>query len=168
MDHRLHDSLNTHLALEFDAAHRYLAMANWLRLQDLNGFARFMATQSEQERGHAARIINHLVERDLQVRLPAIDAPPSTWDSVLALFEDVLRGERAVTDSIHTLVALADELADRPARILLDWFVTEQVEEEDTARGILGRLRLAGEGGAGLLILDAEMGRQGPPADPPA
>ena len=149
--------LNEHLKLEFRASHEYLAMSIWLAEHDLPGFARWMRQQSTDERMHAQRIIDHLVERDQKVTLPAISAPPTGWSSALELCEHVLRNEQEVTASINDLYAVAEKAKDRGAVILLQWFVTEQMEEEAAARAVLGRIRLAGNSGIGLLMIDQEL-----------
>ena len=157
MQSDLLDGLNEHLKLEFRAAHEYLAMSIWLSEHDLPGFARWMRQQSSDELMHAQRIIDHLVERDQKVTLPAVAAPPSAWSSALELCEHVLRNEQEVTRSINELYAAAEKTKDRGAVILLQWFVTEQMEEEAAARAVLGRIRLAGNSGIGLLMIDQEM-----------
>jgi ferritin len=157
MQSDLLDGLNEHLKLEFRAAHEYLAMSIWLAEHDLPGFARWMRQQSSDELMHAQRIIDHLVERDQKVTLPAVAAPPSAWSSALELCEHVLRNEQEVTGSINELYAAAEKTKDRGAVILLQWFVTEQLEEEAAARAVLGRIRLAGNSGIGLLMIDQEM-----------
>jgi ferritin len=149
--------LNEHLKLEFRAAHEYLAMSIWLAEHDLPGFAKWMRRQSSDEVTHAQRIIDHLVERDQKVVLPEIAAPPSSWTSALELCQHVLKNEQEVTDSINSLYADAEKIKDRGAVILLQWFVTEQMEEEAAARAVLGRIRLAGNSGIGLLMVDQEL-----------
>ncbi len=151
------NGLNEHLKLEFRASHEYLAMSIWLAEHDLPGFAKWMRQQSSDELVHAQRIIDHLVERDQPVTLPAVAAPPSGWPSALELCEHVLRNEQEVTSSINELYAQAEKIKDRGAVILLQWFVTEQMEEEAAARAVLGRIRLAGNSGIGLLMIDQEM-----------
>jgi ferritin len=157
MNADLLSGLNEHLKLEFRASHEYLAMSIWLAEHDLPGFAKWMRQQSSDELQHAQRIIDHLVERDQKVTLPAIAAPPSTWASALELCEHVLRNEQEVTGSINNLYALAEKTKDRGAVILLQWFVREQMEEEAAARAVLGRIRLAGNSGIGLLMIDQEL-----------
>jgi ferritin len=149
--------LNEHLKLEFRASHEYLAMSIWLAEHDLPGFAKWMRRQSSDELMHAQRIIDHLVERDQKVTLPGVAAPPSGWQSALELCEHVLKNEQEVTASINNLYALAEKTKDRGAVILLQWFVTEQMEEEAAARAVLGRIRLAGNSGIGLLMIDQEL-----------
>jgi len=149
--------LNEHLKLEFRASHEYLAMSIWLNEHDLPGFATWMRKQSGDELLHAQRIIDHLVERDQKVVLPAIAAPPLVWKSAEALCEHVLKNEQEVTASINELYAMAEKAKDRPGVVMLQWFVTEQMEEEAAARAVLGRIRLAGNTGVGLLMIDQEL-----------
>jgi ferritin len=157
MNSDLLNGLNEHLKLEFRASHEYLAMAIWLAEHDLPGFSKWMRQQSSDELMHAQRLIDHLVERDQRVILPAIDAPPTGWKSAEALCAHVLKNEQDVTASINNLYALAEKAKDRPATVMLQWFVTEQMEEEAAARALLGRIRLAGNSGVGLLMIDQEL-----------
>jgi ferritin len=159
--------LNQHLTLEFRAAHEYLAMAIWLAEHDLPGFSKWMRQQSSDELLHAQRIIDHLVERDQRVVLPAIAAPPGSWKSAEALCAHVLKNEQDVTSSINDLYAMAEKAKDRPATIMLQWFVNEQMEEEAAARAVLGRIRLAGNTGVGLLMIDQELAGGSVPGMPP-
>lgn len=158
--------LNAHLTLEFRAAHEYLAMSIWLAEHDLPGFAKWMKQQSSDELMHAQRIIDHLVDRDQQVKLPAVAAPPMSWKDAEALCAHVLKNEQAVTASINDLYAMAEKAKDRPATIMLQWFVTEQMEEEAAARAVLGRIRLAGNTGVGLLMIDQELAAGNMPGMP--
>lgn len=158
--------LNQHLTLEFRAAHEYLAMAIWLAEHDLPGFAKWMTKQSSDERMHAQRIIDHLVERDQKVSLPPIAAPPMDWKSAEALCAHVLKNEQEVTASINNLCASAEKAKDRPATVMLQWFVNEQMEEEAAARAVLGRIRLAGNTGVGLLMIDQELANGSMPGMP--
>ncbi len=161
--------LNQHLTLEFRAAHEYLAMSIWLAEHDLPGFSKWMRKQSSDELMHAQRIIDHLVERDQTVTLPAVDAPPMTWESAEKLCAHVLANEQEVTASINDLYATAEKAKDRPATVMLQWFVNEQMEEEAAARAVLGRIRLAGNTGVGLLMIDQELASgnmPGMPAEP--
>lgn len=157
MNADLHKALNDHLALEFGAAHHYLAMSIWFELNDLPGFASWMKTQSQDELGHAQRIIDHLLERDQTVNLPAIESPPTEWSSTLAAVQSVMESEQEVTRSIDQLEQQASAVKDRATSLMLDWFVAEQVEEENAVRALLGRLRLAGDSSLGLLIVDQEL-----------
>lgn len=157
MNADLLNGLNAHLVLEFRASHEYLAMSIWLAEHDLPGFAKWMRQQSSDELTHAQRIIDHLVERDQKVVLPAVDAPPIGWKSAEALCDHVLKNEQEVTASINVLYAMAEKAQDRPSTVMLQWFVNEQMEEEAAARAVLGRIRLAGNTGIGLLMIDQEL-----------
>ncbi|HYE85479.1 MAG TPA: ferritin [Vicinamibacterales bacterium] len=159
--------LNEHLKLEFRASHEYLAMSIWLNEHDLPGFATWMRKQSGDELLHAQRIIDHLVERDQKVVLPSIAAPPTSWKSAEALCAHVLKNEQDVTASINELYAMAEKAKDRPGVVMLQWFVTEQMEEEAAARAVLGRIRLAGNTGVGLLMIDQELAGGSVPGMPP-
>ena len=169
MNSDLLKGLNDHLKLEFRAAHEYLAMSIWLAGHDLPGFSTWMKQQSAGELTHAQRIIDHLIACDQVPVLPAVPAPPKSWKTIEALCAHVLRNEQEVTASINNLYALAEKAKDRATTVMLQWFVTEQIEEEGAARAVLGRIRLAGNTGVGLLMVDQELASgkmPGMPADP--
>ncbi len=168
MNATLLKGMNEHLELEFKASHEYLAMSVWLAQPELPGFASWMRKQSNDELLHAQKFVDHLVERDQPVELPAVAKPSMKWESVEALCAHVLANEQAVTSSINELFALAEASKDRPAVILLQWFVNEQMEEDAAARALLGRIRLGGTG-VGLLMIDQELAKgagPGMPTDP--
>ncbi len=149
-------AINHHLASEFQASHTYLAMSIWLREKDLAGFSQYMLEKSNEERGHAARMIAYLVDCDEDVELPTIEAPERSWPSLQGLFEQVYELERGVTASINRLYGMAESHSERSATAMLDWFVAEQLQEEAEARFVLKRLRLAGDNSAALLLLDQQ------------
>ncbi|MEB3349812.1 MAG: ferritin [Cyanobacteriota bacterium] len=149
-------AINDHLASEFQASHAYLAMSIWLRENDLAGFAGYMLEKSNEERGHAARMIAYLVDCDAEVELPTIQAPRREWESLQQLFDQVFDMEKEVTASINRLYAMADASGERSASSMLDWFVQEQIQEEAEARFVRRRLRLAGDNSAALLLLDQQ------------
>ncbi|MEM7167711.1 MAG: ferritin [Planctomycetota bacterium] len=157
MDSKLVTAFNRHLELEFNAFYKYMAMSHWLDQNDLPGFAQWMANQSTEELEHATKFIEHMLERDVQPVLPAVAAPGTDWGSVLDLVTAVYNSECEVTRAIGDLYELAEKAGDRPAQVLLQWFVSEQVEEENMAKSMLGRLRLADGSGVGLLMIDQEL-----------
>lgn len=157
MDTALRDAINQHLELEYNAFHKYTAMSHWLDQNDLPGFAQWMAAQSAEELEHAQKFTGHLLERDQMPNLPAISKPPAEWGSVLELVTQVYESECTVTRAIGDLYNIAERVGDRPAQVLLQWFVSEQVEEENMAKSVLGRIRLVGESGVGLLMIDQEL-----------
>ena len=141
-------------------------MAVWLSANDLPGFATWMQKQSSDELLHAQKIIDHLVERDEKVELPGVAEPPADWASAEALCAHVLQNEREVTASINDLYAMAEKAKDCPAVVMLQWFVNEQMEEEAAARAVLGRIRLAGGAGVGMLMVDQELATGSVPGMP--
>ena len=157
---RILAALNDQINREFYASYLYLAMAAHFDLQSLDGFARWMFKQSEEEYGHAMRILRHVLERGGQVELKPIDAPPAEFGSPLSIFEQALEHEQRVTQHIHDIYRLAVEEEDYATQSLMEWFVNEQVEEEDTVGRIVDRLRLAGDNRAAILMLDAELGQR--------
>ena len=149
-------AINDHLASEFQASHAYLAMSIWLREKDLAGFSQYMLQKSNEERGHASRMIAYLVDCDAEVELPTIQAPQRHWESVQHLFDQVAVMEKEVTASINRLYSMAEDAGDWSASSMLDWFVEEQIQEEAEARFVRKRLRLAGDNAAALLLLDQQ------------
>jgi ferritin len=165
LDDALAGALNDQMNLEFASAHIYLAMSAHMDRRDLSGCAAWMRLQAEEETGHAMRFFDHVLDRGGQVRLGGIEAPPGDFGSPLETFERALGHERTVTAAIHALA----ERADRTTQVFLEWFITEQLEEERTVEQIVGSMRLAGDSGAALLILDRELGARRPAqADAPA
>ena len=103
---------------------------------------------------------NHLIERGGRVKLTTIEGPQTDWDSVLAIFEAALGHEQYISDRINKLMDLAQELGDHASVPLLHWFVNEQVEEEATADGVVQKLRLIGDAGHGIFMMDRELGQR--------
>jgi ferritin len=153
-------AINDQIVHEFQSAHQYLSLAAWFEDQKLPGFAKWMRVQAQEEHGHAMRFFEHLVDRDLRVRLGAIEAPKQDFESPLDAATAVLEQERKVTRLINNLVDLAVEAHDYPAKVLLDWFVNEQVEEEKVADQLVADVKLAGDDPTALLYLDGRLGHR--------
>lgn len=162
MSDGLTKAFNDQVATEFAASYLYLQMAAEFEGQNLPGFARWMRGQADEERGHAMRFYDFLIERGVGVRLQPIPAPDFDATTALAAFEHALEHERAVTGAINDLYRQANEEGDYASLPLLQWFVTEQVEEEATVSQIVERLRLAGDEPSALLLLDHEVGAPRP------
>ncbi|HAA03803.1 MAG TPA: ferritin, partial [Syntrophobacteraceae bacterium] len=130
--------------------------------QDLNlrGFAQWMKVQALEELTHATKFYGYVNDRGGRVILAAIDAPPSSWESPLTVFEDVLAHEQKVTGLINKLVDLAIKEKDHATNTFLQWFVTEQVEEEASANEVLQKLKLMGDAQGGLFMLDQELAQR--------
>jgi ferritin len=158
----MQDALNAHLAEELASSYLYLAMSAYCESRNLPGFAHWLRTQSEEERGHAMKFFDFVQNRGWRVKLQGLDEPPADFGSPLQLFERVLTAEREVTNKINQLYATASEVEDYASQAFLQWFVSEQVEEEKTASGIVETLRMIGDDKVALLVLDRELaGRSG-------
>lgn len=150
---------------EFYSSYLYLAIANWFRDQNLDGFGAWMEAQAAEEYEHAMKLYHHLHERGVTPGLAAIPEPPAAWDSIEAAVDAVLEHERYITGRIHDLADRALAEHDHPSRLLLDWYVTEQVEEEASAEDILRKVRMLAGTPQGLFLLDRELGQRGTAAE---
>lgn len=157
----LEKAFNDQITMEFTASHVYRQLAIELDLLDLNGMADWMRAQATEEITHAEMFIAHLDNRDNKPQIGAIPAPEFEVKSALDAFRISLAHEEKVSASIRALRKLAEEESDFDSRPLLDGFITEQIEEEDTVRNIIGRLELVGDDGSGLLRIDEELGGRG-------
>jgi ferritin len=155
-------ALNGHITAELYSANLYLAMAAWCESAGLQGCSHWLMLQYGEETGHALKFYTHILDRGGEVRLQAVPAPPNSFASALDVFQRTLAHEQEVTGRINELYALAVKENDFASQTFLNWFVAEQVEEEKAAQDIIDRLRLAGEDGSALLIVDKELaGRAG-------
>jgi len=152
------DAINEQIKAELHSAYLYLAMAAYCEFVNLKGFAQWMRQQSREEVTHAMKLFDYSHDRGGRVRLQAIPAPPAEFNSPLEMMEQTLVHERKVTAMINNLYALAIKESDYPTQVQLQWFITEQVEEEKNASDIVERLKMIGEQKPGLLLLDREMG----------
>lgn len=150
--------LNEQMAMEFHAAHVYLSMAAYFEGESLNGFSKWMRMQHEEELMHAKRLFDFILNNGGRVKLQAIAEPPTEFSGPLQIMEQSLAHERKVTASINKLYALAVKEDDYPTQVEMQWFINEQSEEERTLGDNVARLKLAGDNGAALLMLDAELG----------
>lgn len=151
-------ALNKQINAEAYSAYLYQSMAAWALDQGLKGLANWMDCQAKEEMVHTFKIYNHVAERGGRVLLTAIDGPPTDWDSPVAAAQNVVAHEQKVTGLINALVDLAIGEKDHATRSFLNWFVDEQVEEEDSANEVLGQLTLAAESPGGILMIDRELG----------
>lgn len=154
---RMQEAINEQIKHEMGSAYLYLSMAADFHAKGLDGMAQWMKVQAQEEVGHAVRFFDHLTERDGRIQLLAIDQPQQEWDSALAAFEAAYGHEQLITGKINDLVKLAREENDNAAWIMLQWFVTEQVEEEASVSTVVDMLKLIGDSGHGLLMADREL-----------
>jgi ferritin len=153
-------ALNKQMNAELYSAYLYLAMAAYYEDSDLPGFANWMIAQAQEEMSHAMKFYDYLVQRGSRVMLDAIEKPQSQWKSALAVSEHVLEHEKLVTSMINNLVDIAVEEKDHATNNFLQYFVAEQVEEEESAGGVLQKVKLANESSTGLLLVDSELGKR--------
>lgn len=158
MNDELTEAFNRQISMELGASTTYLQMAAHLATENLVGMASWMRAQAQEEWGHAHRFLDFVLHRGNRVEIGAQEAPPSTFDSVEAVFASALSQEREVTEAIHQLYRLASEDGDLASFPFLQTFIEEQNEEEDMVETILERVRLAGDSPGALLILDNELG----------
>ena len=158
LDPTLEQALNDQLNREQYSSYLYLSMAAHFEAVGFPGFAGWMRAQADEEHLHGMKFFDFIIDRGGRVHLQAIAEPPADFGTPLAAFEASLAHERFITESIGALY----ESADRSTQAFLDWFLTEQVEEEKTVSAIVDSLRLAADSGPALLLLDRELGaRQG-------
>ena len=164
---RMEQAMNDQIMHETFSAYLYVSMAAYFHAEGLDGMAQWMKAQAQEELTHAGRFFNHITDRGGRVELQAIEKPDTAWDSPIDAFKAALKHEEFISARINELAKIADEENDRAAGIMLHWFVTEQVEEEDSVTKVLAMLKIAGEKGPGLLMADRELGARVAAAFPP-
>ena len=150
-------ALNEQINKEMYSAYLYMSMSAHCTNVGLDGFANWFMVQYKEEMTHAMKIYDYLNEQGEKIILETIEKPPSEFGTVLEMFEATLEHEQFITKSIHELVDLANEEKDYATQIFLQWFVTEQIEEEGNDNEIIAKLKLVGNEGNGLFMLDREM-----------
>ena len=158
MDSTVQDRINEQIKHELDSAYIYLAMTAHFEAENLPGFAHWMRLQAREEVGHAMRLFDYVNDRGGRVTLRALDEPASRFDAPISVFRAALEHERHITGLIHELYQLAVEKRDFATQAQLQWFITEQVEEEKSASTIVEQLEMAGDSRAALLYLDRQLG----------
>jgi ferritin len=153
-------AINAQINKELYSSYLYLSMAAFYESMNLPGFAKWLHIQADEERGHGMKLYQHLVDRGGRVMLEVISAPANEWKSNLEAFKEVQAHEAAVTASINKLYELALQEKDYPAQVMLQWFITEQVEEEKNAAAIVQQLELIDSHGTAVLMLDHQLGKR--------
>lgn len=156
----MQDALNAHIQEELYSSYLYLSMAAYCHSVNLKGFAHWMQIQVSEENGHAMKMYDYVIQREGRVVLKDIQKPPHDFKSVLDVMQKTLRHEQKVTSLINKLYELALKEKDYPTQVLLQWFVSEQVEEEAQVMEILQKLELIHEKGSAILYLDKELGKR--------
>ena len=158
IDSSIEKAINAQIQAEFQSAYLYLAMSAQFENMNLKGFAHWLRLQWQEETNHAMKLYDFLLQRDGKIDLGSLEKPKVKFDNALIAFEEVLAHEQYITGRIHELYDLATKKKDYALQTLLHWFIDEQVEEEDSAREIIDNLRLIGDSGPNLFLLDRELG----------
>jgi len=154
---KIEKALNEQINAEMFSAYLYLAMVAYFHDKNLGGFANWMTVQNQEETFHAMKFFRYVAERGGRVTLEAIDKPQFEWASPLAAMEAAQKHEAYITGRINDLMNLAIKEKDHASANLLNWFVAEQVEEEDSVNEVVQKLRLLGSDGGGLFMMDRDM-----------
>ncbi len=160
MNERIQTALNDQINEELFSSYIYLAMAAHFEGLNLEGFTNWMKQQAQEELQHAMRLFDHITRRGGRVVLGAIGEPPLEYGTPLQAFEKALAHEQHITGCINELYRVALEENDYPAQMELQWFIDEQVEEEENAGRVVDQLRMAGDNQSALLMLDRELGQR--------
>lgn len=151
------EALNKQINNELYSAYLYLSTSAHSTFIGMKGFANWFMVQYQEEMMHAMKIYDYVNDQGGQVKLMAVAQPPTEFGSLLEMFEKTLKHEKFITKCINDLVNLAIEEKDHATNIFLQWFVTEQIEEEANDNEIISKLKLVGEEGNGLLMIDREL-----------
>ena len=153
-------SINNQIADEFNAGYLYLSMSAYCESIGFRGFAKWLRKQSEEEIGHGMKLIDYMNDQSARVELQEIYEPEKTFASLLDLMETALLHEKEISDCIYILYAQAEEEHECTTQTMLNWFITEQLEEEKTVGDIVEKLRIFGENKASLYLIDQELGQR--------
>lgn len=157
----MQDAMNEQINKEFFSSYLYLSMAAYFEDKNLTGFAHWLRLQADEEREHAMKFYDFILDAGGRVELKAIGAPETEWNSSLEVAEQVAAHEAKVTASINDLYELALREKDYAAQVMLQWFISEQVEEEKNANELVAKLRLIEERGTAVLMLDHRLSKRG-------
>lgn len=154
------DAINDQINIELQSAYTYLSMSAYCECISFPGCGKWLRMQAEEEQGHAMKLYHFMRERNAKIELKAIPTPPIEFKSIVDIFEQSLKSEEKVSDSINSLYELAFKEKAFATAAELQWFLTEQVEEEKTARDILAKFQRVKDDPAALLDLDEELGER--------
>ncbi len=155
---KVETALNKQIELEAASSQYYLAMASWAETQGLEGVAAFLYSHSDEERQHMLKLVKYVNERGGKALIPALKAQPQSLKSVQYIFEEVLKHEELVSSEINNLVEICLKEKDYTTHNFLQWYVSEQIEEEALSRRVLDKLRFIGNDKSGLYFFDRDLG----------
>lgn len=160
---KMQQELNEQVNKEFYSAYMYLAMSAYCNTIGLPGFSHWMRMQYEEESLHVTKMYDYILDQGGQIHLKMIEEPSKEFGTPIEIFEKTLEHEQFVTKAIHNLMSLAVEERDYATQTFLQWYVTEQVEEESNVNDILSPLRMVGNDKGGLMMIDQKLnGRAAP------
>lgn len=162
MNEALKEQLVKQITIELESSYKYLAMASYFSGRSLNGIANWMRVQAQEELAHADKIHNYLQDLGVDVAFGAIEAQKHNFSSCLDAFEHALKQEIFLKEVFEKMANTAREASDNTSYTFIEWFLTEQVEEIATCQTVIDRLKIAGEDGYGLLMIDQELGARKP------
>lgn len=154
------NKLNEQIKHEAYSAYLYYAMVGYFETKNLKGFANWMLIQAQEEITHMHRIFTYINDRGAVVELEGVEKPQATWESPVDCIRDALEHERFISEKINECVSLAVAENDHSTNTMLQWFVSEQVEEEATADELLQKLIMIGDNASGLFLLDIELSKR--------
>jgi len=160
LSNEMETAINKQINAEFWSAYLYLSMSAHFAHEGLPGFANWFRVQFQEEQDHAMKFMNYLIAKGNKVELTPIEKVDTSWESLLKAFQDTLDHERVVTSLINNLVSIARSENDYATENMLQWFVNEQVEEEETAQGMIDSLKLIGSNGFGIYTMDKELAKR--------
>ncbi|MFT5183850.1 MAG: ferritin [Flavobacteriales bacterium] len=154
---RIESALNAQITIEAESSQFYLSMASWAESEGMNGTAKFLYLHSDEEREHMLKLVRFVNERGGQAVIPALSKPQSTFESLNQVFEKLLSHEEFVTQSVNELVHICLEEKDYTTQNFMQWYVSEQIEEEALARTILDKLNMIGNDKGGMYLFDRDL-----------
>ncbi len=157
---KMQEMLNEQYHKEIYSAHMYLSMCSYFLDRDLDGFANYFKVQAQEELMHSEKQFNYMHEVDGKITMKAIAAPPNEFESIIDCFEKTLAHEKEVTKSIYSLVRQALDEGDFATHTFLQWFITEQVEEEASVKTLLKKLEMIGDNSSALYLLNDELSKR--------
>jgi ferritin len=154
---KLEKKLQDQIQKEANSSHIYLAMASWAETNGFEGAAQFLYQHSDEERQHMLKLVKYVNDRGSQAKIPALNSPSGSFNSLREVFQNILEHEEGVTESINEIVDVCLEVKDHITNNFMQWYVAEQLEEEQLARTILDKLELIGDNDSGLYFFDNEL-----------
>ncbi len=160
INEKVQDVLNSQINKEFYSAYLYLAMSAYFDKVGLYGFSNWMRVQAKEEVDHGMILFDYIVERDGKVNLTHIDEPDKEFTCPMQIFEKSLEHEKYVTDSINCVASMSEDECDLATRHFIDWYISEQVEEEANVMNVIKKLKMFGDDKSALYHLDKELGKR--------